>query len=97
MLAYKNDILQFVYSDNDDISEHETKYSFGFCNDDIEHQHDTVTIRTSNTRISRNFERFNVVMSTDNELESSIISPETMETEYINRPRSTLVEVNDED
>lgn len=103
MYAFKGDILQFCYTDDSDLAQEETRYSFGICNKDLEDQLDSVRIdikknpyNDNRTYISRNFERFNVVISNYDDHETSIISPEEMDEEYNNRPYSSLVRIEDD-
>ena len=99
MYAYTGDILQFVYNDGTFPEEDtmETRYSFGFCNRNITAQQNETRIQLVSTRIARNFDRFNVLVSENEGHEISYITTEELETEYINRPKSSLVEVRDED
>lgn len=87
MYARKNDILQFCLTDCDS-----NEIPFIFCllkNDAIYLDEPIRTIPLS----YRDFERYNVVQSSDNNLEKCYLEyPEN----YTNRPFSTLVEVNND-
>lgn len=100
MYALKGDILQFCLSNNEELNENETRYTFALCPKKIINDDRSVEIRITNkklgflTKIDRNFGRFNVVRSDENSLTPTFLTNQYDLDDYPNRPRSSLVMID---
>lgn len=95
MFALENDLIQFVLNQVE-CEEHETPYSFFLCPFDIRSLETVrVSVKSTKTKIERDSYRFNVVQSESEDLDIYYITDrDELENDYLNRPNSTLVEVD---
>jgi hypothetical protein len=98
MYAYRGDILQFCLS-GDEIEGNEVPFVFGRLEEgEIDYDTDTATIRINGkTGTNRNFDRFNVVYSIHDDLETVIFEQDEYNETYPNRPTSTLVAMEEDE
>lgn len=89
MFAEEDDILQFTLSNRSGV---EVPYSFGICGYDIDDEGDSVEILEGDYQIERDFHRFNVVKSDNDDLESVNAQHHYSRSQYAARPKSSLVE-----